>query len=155
MTRDMGAQDAARRLQEQRARLADRVRAPWWYLLGFAAVMALVCAVPFATHYLQWSSGGSAVLAIVVFGLLQLGFARATGVSIGTRTLRYPSGRLAGIVLMVVVVAAIVAEPLLLDSSQGGIAVVVGIVAVAAAVVCWQAHLHGIRHDLRTGTEPR
>lgn len=139
-------------LDGSRARLADRVRAPWWYLLGFAAVMGLVCAVPFGTHYLEWGSSGSALLAIAVFAVLQAGFARATGVAIGRRTLQYPSGRVAGIALMVVVVGAVVEEALLLDHARSGIAVVVGIFAVAAAVVCWQAHLRGIRHDLRSGT---
>lgn len=135
----------------QRARLAERVRAPWWYLLGFAAVMVLVCAVPFVAGYLSWGGSWSAVLAIVVFALLQVGFARATGVAIGTRTLRYPSGRVAGIALMVVVVAAVVAETILVGHARVGIAVVVGIFAVAVGVVCWQAHLRGIRHDLRKG----
>lgn len=139
-------------LCDGQARLAERVRAPWWYLLGFAVVMALICAVPFAAHYLSWSGSVSALVALVVFFPLQAGLARASGVAIGTRTLRYPSGRVAGIALMVVVIAALVAETLLLDHALGAIAVVAGILAVAVAVICWQAHLRGIRHDLRTGT---
>ncbi|MGH3094422.1 MAG: hypothetical protein ACRDMV_00300 [Streptosporangiales bacterium] len=140
-------------LRAQRARLADRLRAPWWYLIGFAVVMALVCAVPFGAHSLGWGASWSGVFAIVVFYPLQAGLARASGVAIGTRTLRYPSGRAAGIALMVAVVAAVVAETVLLDHDRGGTAAVIGIFAVAVAVVCWQAHLRGIRRDLQSGTE--
>lgn len=137
-------------LQAQRANLADRLRPPWWYLAGFGIVMVLVCAVPFATRYLSWGNW-SVLLALAVFYLLQAGLARASGVAIGTRTLRYRSGRVAGIALMVVVIGAVVAEILLLDHAQGGRALVLAIFAVAVAVVCWRAHLRGIRHDLCTG----
>lgn len=138
-------------LDEQRGRLADRVQPPWWYLAGFALIMAVVCAMPFATRYLDWAAGWPAMLALLVFYALQWALGTTTGVSIGTRTLRYPSGRVAGIAMMVVVVAAIVAETILLGHGLDGEALVAGIFAVAAAVVCQQAHLRGIRRDLRAG----
>lgn len=147
--------DDLQRLVWQRARLADQVHAPAWYLAGFAAMMALFLAAPFGTHYLQWAGSVAIVLALVVYFLLQAGLARASGLAIGTRTLRYPSGRAAGIVLMVASVGAFLAETILLQHSQSGDAVGVAILAVAIAVIAWQAHLRGIRRDLRTGNVPQ
>jgi hypothetical protein len=136
-------------LRGQRARLANRLRAPWWYWAGVTVVMALMCAAPFGGHYLHWGGSWPVVAAAVVFFPLQVGLARACGVDIGTRTLRYRSGRAAGFALGVVVVWAWIGETLLLDRGRGSIAIVVGIVAVAAADVCWKAHLRGIRRDLQ------
>ena len=147
------AEDVAEleRLRAQRAQLANRVRAPWWYLAAFAVVLALICAVPIASHYLSGLGNWSALVAIVVFYLLQGALARASGVAVGTRTLRYPSGRAAGIAMMVVVVAAVVAEMVLLRRGLLGAAIVVGVLATAVGAGCQQAHLRGIRRDLRTG----
>lgn len=143
--------DGLQRLEWHRARLADRVQATGWYLAGFGAAMALLFAAPFGTHYLHWAGGVSILLAMVVFFLLQAGFARASGLAIGTRTLRYPSGRIPGIVLLVASVSALLSETILLHHSQAGDAIAVGVFAVAVGTACWQAHLRGIRHDLRAG----
>lgn len=144
--------DDLQRLAWQRARLADRVQAPGWYLVAFAATSALIFAAPFGTHYLQWAGSVSILTAMAAFFLLQAGFARASGLAIGTRTLRYPSGRVAGIALIVASVGALLAETILLDHSEVADAVGVAILAVAIGVIAWQAHLRGIRRDLRTGT---
>jgi len=144
--------DDLQRLAWQRARLADRVQASGWYLVAFAVTLALVLAAPFGTHYLQWAGSVSILMAMAVFFLLQAGFARASGLAIGTRTLRYPSGRAAGIALIVASVGALLAETILLDHSEVADAVGVAILAVAIGVIAWQAHLRGIRRDLRTGT---
>lgn len=143
--------EALQRLDQQRARLSGRVQAPAWYLACFGATLALLLAAPFGSHYLRWGGGLSILLAMGVFFVLQAGFARASGLAIGTRTLRYPSGRIAGITLVAACVGAIQAETVLLHHSEGGDAVGVGILAVAIGVVCWQAHLRGIRRDLRSG----
>src|SRR5579875_7203 len=148
------AEDAAEleQLRAQRAHLADRLRAPWWYLAGFAVVLALTLAVPIGMHYFG-GAGNWSMAALVLWFLLQGALARASGVAVGTRTLRYPSGRAAGIAMMVVVVAALIAEMLLTRHGLVAEAIVVGVLATAVGVGCWQAHLRGIRRDLRTGAE--
>ena len=40
-------------LRVQRARLADRMRLPWWYLAGSVILWALVFASPFSSSSLQ------------------------------------------------------------------------------------------------------
>lgn len=154
MSEEENTQDL-QRLARQRARLADRVQAPAWYLAAFAATMTLIFAAPFGTHYLHWAGSVSILLALAAFFLLQAGFARASGLAIGTRTLRYPSGRIAGVALLVASAGALLAETILLRHSEGGDAIAVGILAVAIGTICWQAHLRGIRRDLRAGIGPR
>ena len=146
-----GAQDTAEleQLRAQRAQLADRLRAPWWYLPVFTVGMALICAVPIGTHYVAEEGNWSTIVALVLFYLLQQALARSTGVAV-SRTLRYPSGRAAGIAMMAVVVAALVAEWLLLRHAMVTAAIVAAVLATVIAAVCQQAHLRGIRHDLRT-----
>lgn len=139
------------RVDWQRARLADRVQAPAWYLASFAGTLAVLVAAPFGSHYLHWGSGVSILAAMAIFFVLQAGFARASGIAIGTRTLRFPSGRAAGIGLVVASVAGISVETVLLHRSQVGDAIGVGILAVAVGVVCWRFHLQRIRRDVRTG----
>ena len=51
--RDVARDPAALELlRAQRARLADRMRPPWWYLAGIAILWALVFAGPFGSRYL-------------------------------------------------------------------------------------------------------
>jgi hypothetical protein len=138
-------------LRAQRAELADRVRAPWWYLAAFAVSLAVVCAVPVASHYSSIAGGWPDLAALAVFYLLQAALARVSGVSIGTRTLRYPSGRAAGVAMIVVVVAAVVAEGLLLRHGLLAAAVATGLAGAVAGTGCQLAHLRGIRRDLRAG----
>lgn len=140
-----------RRLDRQRAVLSERVHASAWYLVCFGVTLAVLLAAPFGSHYLHWAGGVSILAAMVIFFLLQAAFARASGLAIGTRTLRYPSGRMAGIVLIVACVAGFWVETVLLRHSEVGDAIAVGILAVAVGVVCWRYHLRGIRRDLRTG----
>lgn len=140
------------RLRAQRAQLAERVRAPWWYLAVFAAVLALMCAVPFASNYLSPAAGSwSPVAALVLYYLLQAALARASGVAAGTRTLRYPSARAAGFTMIAVVAAAVVAEALLVTHGLTSAAIAVGVLATAVGTGCQRAQLRGIRRDLRTG----
>ncbi len=138
-------------LRAQREQLANRVRAPWWYLAGYAGVLALICAVPFGSHYFRGTWSWSGLVAIALFYLLQRALARVTGVAVGTRTLRYPSGRPAGIMLMMVVTAAVVAEMVLITRGLTVAAIVAGVLATAVGTACHQAHLRGIRRDLRMG----
>jgi hypothetical protein len=121
-------------LRLQRSRLADRMRPPWWYLPGIAILWALVFAAPFGSRYLPQGVRTWPILlaAVAVACLLQWGLARATGIAVNTRMLRYPSGRPAGIAIIVA-------------------AIVVAALAVAAEVAAQQAHLRGIRQDLRAG----
>jgi hypothetical protein len=151
--RDVARDPAAlERLREQRNRLADRMRWPWWCLSGVAALWALAFAVPFSSRFLpQVRIWPILVAAVVVACLLQWGLARATGIKVDTRMFRYPSGRPAGIAMIVVGVAALVTEAFLIRRGLIVAAIVVAALAVAAEVACQQAQLRGIRQDLRAG----
>jgi hypothetical protein len=151
MKDDQGNVPELERLRAQREQLVNRLRTPWWYLAAYGFTLALTCAVPIVSHYFNGAGAWSGLLGIVVFYLLQQALAQTWGVSVGTRTLRYPSGRAAGIALMVVVIVASVVEIALLRRDLLAAAIVVGVLATLAGVACWWAHLRGIRYDLRTG----
>ena len=144
---------ALERLRVQRSRLADRLRPPWWYLAGIGILWALVFAAPFSSRS---SPHGVRIWPILVATLavaclLQWGLARATGIAVNTGSLRYPSGRPAGIAMIVVAAAALVTEAFLIRRSLIVAAIVVAALAVAAEVAAQQAELRGIRQDLRAG----
>jgi hypothetical protein len=88
---------------------------------------------------------------LTVACLLQWGLTRATGIAVATRMLRYPSGRPAGIAIIVVGAAAIVTEAFLIRRGLLVAAIVVAALAVVAEVAAQQAHMRGIRQDLRAG----
>lgn len=148
---DAGGQPAAlEQLREQRSRLADRMRPPWWYLTGSAMLFAVAFALPFISRYLPqgvrlWP------LLIAAAWLLQWGLARATGISIGFQDLTYRPGRAARIAMLVVTIAATVTEHFLIDHGLVMAAAVVAALAVVAGVISVRAALRGIREDLRTG----
>jgi len=140
-------------LRVQRSRLADRLRPPWWYLPGIAIVWALTFAAPFSSRF---SPQGVriwpillAVLAVAC--LLQWGLARATGVAVAVGSLRYPSGRTAEIAIVVLAAATIWTEFFLIDRGLTGVAIAVAALAVLAEAALQQAHMRGIRKDLRAG----
>jgi hypothetical protein len=152
--RDMGRDPAALELlRDQRSRLADRMRPPWWYLTGGAIVWALVFALPFASRYLAqgFSLWPFLVAGSAVACLLQWRFVRATGISVGIPDLTYRPGRPARIAMLVVSLAAIATEHFLIDRGLLVAAVVVAGLAVVAGVVSVQAALRGIRQALRAG----
>src|SRR5258706_15860205 len=108
--RDVARDPAAlEQLREQRSRLADRMRPPWWYLTGSAILFALAFALPFISRYLPQGFGlwPFLVAALAVAWLLQWGLARATGISVGIPDLTYRPGRPARIAMIVVSLAAI------------------------------------------------
>jgi hypothetical protein len=151
-------QDAARDpaalelLRVQRSRLADRMRAPWWYLTGIAIMYALVFAVPFTSRYLGLSIWPIFAAALTVACLLQWGMTRVTGIKVGFRNLRYPAaGRPVRIAIVAVSVAAIVTEHFLIDRGLIVAAIAVAALAVVAEVAGSQAALRGIRQELRAG----
>jgi hypothetical protein len=150
VTRDPAALE---RLRVERGRLADRMRPPWWYLPGIAVLWALTFAAPFSSRYSpQGVKIWPILLAVLVVAyLLQWGLARATGIAVAIGSLRYPSGRLAEIAIIVVAAAAIVTEFFLIRRGLLAAAIVVAALAVAAEVALQQAHLRGIRQDLRAG----
>ena len=154
--RDVARDPAALELlRVQRSRLADRMRPPWWYLSGIAILWALTFACPFTQRYLPHGVRTWPILvaAVAVACLLHWGLARATGIAVDTRMLRYPSGRPAGIAIIVVGTAALVTEAFLIRRGLLVAAIVVAALAVVAEVACQQAHLRGIRQDLRGGGE--
>lgn len=140
-------------LRAQRAQLASRLKAPWWYVAAIAVIWAVTCAMPIGSHYLPAVANWGGVLGIVLFYLLQQALAQASGVAVGTRTLQYPSGRAWGFAVIVVIVGAVVAETLLVNHGLLSTAIVVGVLATLAGTACWQGHLRGIRRDLETGRE--
>jgi len=152
--RDVARDPAALELlRVQRSRLADRMRPPWWYLTGVAILWALTFACPFSSRFLPQGVRTWPILvaAVAVACLLQWGLARATGIAVAIGALRYPSGRPAEIAIIVVAAAALVAEAFLIRRGLLGAAIVVAALAVVAEVAGQQAHLRGIRQDLRAG----
>jgi hypothetical protein len=152
--RDVARDPAAlERLRVQRSRLADRMRPPWWYLTGIGILWALTFAAPFSSRYLPHGVRTWPILlaALAVACLLQWGLTRATGLAVATGSLRYPSGRPAEIAKIVVAAAALVTEFFLIHRGLLVAAIVVAALAVLAEVAAQQAHLRGIRQDLRAG----
>jgi len=149
---DPGALESLERLRIQRGRLADRMRAPWWYPVGVAILYALVFAFPFASRYLGVSIWPFFAAAAVVTCLLQWGMTRTTGIKVGFRNLRYPaSGRPVRVTMFVVCIGATVVEHFLIDRDLIAAAIVIAALAVVAEVAAQQAALRGIRQELRTG----
>ena len=153
--RDVARDPAALELlRVQRGRLADRMRPPWWYLPGTAILWALVFACPFSSRFFPQ---GVRIWPILVAGvavacLLGWGLARATGIKVGFRNLRYPaSGRPTRIAMIVVSLAALVTETFLIRRDLIVAAIVVAALAVAAEVAGQQTVLRGIRQELRAG----
>jgi hypothetical protein len=138
-------------LRAQRAQLASRLKTPWWYVAGMAFGWAVAFAMPIGSHYLTGAGAWCALLAIVVFLLLQYALARVSGVDVGIRTSQYPSGRARTVAMVVVIFAASWAETLLLEHGLLAAAIVVGVIATLAGTGCWLGHLRGIRRDLETG----
>src|ERR1039457_2251714 len=136
-------------LRVQRSRLADRMRPPWWYLPGMAILWALTFTAPFSSRYFpQGFKIFPILLAVVaVAWLLQWGLTRATGIAVAIGSLRYPSGRPAEIAVVVGCLATIATEYFLIDRGP----IVVAALAVVAEVAAQQAHMRGIRQDLRAG----
>jgi hypothetical protein len=154
--RDVARDPAALELlREQRSRLADRMRPPWWYLTGAAIVWALAFAFPFGSRF--GLPQGVRIWPILVAGvalacLLQWGMTRATGIKAGYRDLRYPpAGRPARIAVFVVCLAAMGTETFLIDRGLLAAAIVVAALAVVAEMALLQAQLRGIRQELRAG----
>jgi hypothetical protein len=143
---------ALERLRVQRGRLADRMRAPWWYLTGIGIMYALVFAFPFVSWYSGVSIWLFFVVTLAVAWLLWWGWTRATGIKTGFRNLRYPAaGRPVRIVIVVVSIGTIAAEHFLIDRGLIAAGIVVACLAVGAEVVAQQAALRAIRQELRAG----
>ena len=141
-------------LRVQRARLADRMRLPWWYLAGSAILWAVVFAGPFSSRYLPRGvpTWPIFVAAAAVACLMQWGLTRATGIKLPFRNLRYPSpGRPVGIAILVVFLAASETEFLLIRRDLIVAAIVVAALAVVAELACLQAALRVTRRELRDG----
>jgi hypothetical protein len=151
--RDVARDPAALELlRVQRARLADRMRPPWWYPIGIAVMYALVFAVPFTSRFLGLSIWPVFAAALAVAGLLYWGMTRVTGMKVGFRNLRYPAaGRPTRIAIVVVSVAAIATVHFLIDRGLIAAAIAVAALAVVAEVALQQAALRGIRQELRAG----
>jgi hypothetical protein len=143
-------------LRVQRGRLADRMRLPWWYLSGMAILWAVVFASPFSSRYLprpvpNWPF---LVAALVVVCLLQWGLARATGIRLPFRNLRYRPGRPVGIAALVAWFAAAETEFLLVRYGLLVAAIGVAALGVAAEMALLQAALRVTRRELRGGGGP-
>jgi hypothetical protein len=154
--RDVARDPAALELlRVQRGRLADRMRPPWWYLTGSAIAWAVLFAGPFILRYLlhgvpRWPSLILTAAALCLLRLLPWGLARATGIAVRLRNLRY-RGRPALIAMIVAWFAASETETFLIRHGLLASAIVVAALAVAAQVALLQARLRGIRQELRAG----
>ena len=147
---------ALERLRVQRSHLADRMRPPWWYLTGSAICWAVLFAGPFILQYLlhgvpTWPSLILTVAALCLLRLMPWSLARATGIAVRLRNLRYRPGRPALIAMLVVWFAASKTETFLLRHGLLAAAIVVAALAVTAQVTLLQARLRGIRQALRDG----
>jgi hypothetical protein len=151
LTGDTGNVAELELLRAQRARLASRLKTPWWYVAGVAFAWAVAFAATIGSRYLIGAGIGGALLFIVVALLLQYALARVGGVDVGIRTWQYPSGRPGTAAMVVVIFAADGVEGLLLEYGLLAAAIVVGALATVAGTVCWLGHLRGIRRDLETG----
>jgi hypothetical protein len=149
MQDDMGNVEELELLRAQRARLASRLKAPWWYIAGSAVALAVGCAMPIGAHYVRGTGIWCGVLAIVLLLLLQHALVRVSGVALGTGT--WPSGRAWSIAVGVVILANSGVETFLLDRGLLAAAIVVGVLATLAGTGCLQGILRGIRRDLETG----
>ncbi len=155
--------DPLEQLRVMRGRLADRVRPPWWYVPGVAAVWALFFAGPFTSR--SYSSPRSVstwaivVPIVAVCFLLQWGLTRATGLKTDLRPVRVLQdgllaarpGRPAAIAILVVSFAGLGAEMLLIRHGLLAAAVVVAALAVAVGVSAQLALLRAFRRTLRGG----
>jgi hypothetical protein len=142
-------------LRVQRGRLADRMRLTWWYQSGMAILWAMVFASPFSSRYLRpVPSWPFLVAALVVVCLLQWGLARATGIRLPFRNLRYRPGRPVGIAALVAWFAASETEFLLVRHGLPVAAIGVAALGVAAEMALLQAALRVTRRELRGGGGP-
>lgn len=82
---------------------------------------------------------------------MQWGLARATGIKLPFRNLRYRPGRPVGIAILVVSLAAGETEFLLIRHGLLVAAIVVAAVGVVAEMACLQAALRVTRRELRGG----
>ena len=155
--RDVAGDPAAlEQLRAQRSRLADRLRPPWWYLTGSAILWAVLFGGPFILKYLlhgvpTWPSLVGTAAALCLLRLMPWALARATGIAVRLRNLRYRPGRPALIAMLVVAITASKTETFLLRHGLLAAAIVVAAVAVAAQVTLLRARLQGIRQALRDG----
>jgi len=153
--RDLASDRAAlEQLRVQRERLADRMRAPWWYLTGAAILFAVAFASPFSSRYLPPGVPTWPVLvaALALAVLLHWALTRSTGISIGIPDLTYRPGRPARIGMLIVSAAALLTERFLIDRGLLAAAAVVALLAVVAGVVSVRAAIRGIRQHLRQGS---
>jgi hypothetical protein len=150
VTRDATALEL---LREQRGRLADRVRLPWWGQSGIAIMYALVFAFPLKTRYLPQVRTWPILIAVVaVVCLLQWSVTRATGIKVGFRNLRFPKrGRRLRIAVFVVCLAALDIEHYLIDRGLIAAKVAVAAVALVAELALQQAVMRDFRQELRDG----
>jgi hypothetical protein len=154
---------ALEQLRVQRSRLADRMRPPWWYLLGIAILYGLFFAGPFISRSFTSPRSVSTWLVLVptlaVLCLLQWGLTRATGIKVGSQPRRvlldgvfhYRPGRPAGIAIFVVTLVGLGAETSLLRHGLTAAAIAVAVLAVTGEVAGQLALLQAIRQDLRDG----
>jgi hypothetical protein len=154
---------ALERLRVQRSRLADRMRPPWWYLLGLAILYGLFFAGPFISRSFTSPRSLSTWLVLVpgvaVLCLLGWGLTRATGIKVGPGArsvlrdgvFHYRPGRPAGIAIFVVTLVGLGAETSLIRHGLTAAAIAVAVLAVTAEVAAQLALLQAIRQDLRAG----
>ena len=151
MRDDAGSVAELELLRAQRARLANRLKTPWWYVAAIAFAWAVAFAMPIGSHYVTGASIAGSVLVIVVFLVARYALARVSGVNLGLATWPHPSGRVWTIALVGIIFAADAVETLLLERGLLTAAIAAGVLATVAGTFCWLGHLRAIRRDLEAG----
>jgi hypothetical protein len=155
MSEDLGNGSVAELelLRAQRAQLANRLKPPWWYVVGSGIALAVACAMPIGSYYVTGAGLGLGlgVLGIVVLIVMQQALVRVSGVALGTGTWQYPSGRVWSVGLAAVIFANSLLESYLFKGGHPAGAIVVGVLAAVTGTICWHGHLRAIRRDLEAG----
>ena len=143
--------DALELLQEQRTRLASRLRPSWSYLALVILGWAVAFSMPIASRHLAGGGVATGLLSIGAFLAAEHALGAASGVRVGIDTWRFPSGRGWTVATVAVILAADAAETALLHLGHLAAATAVAVLATAAGTICWLGHLRGIRSDLAAG----
>jgi hypothetical protein len=151
------ARSALRSVAGQRELLAERLMPPLWYNGGQALALLLLFVLPGLSQRPDHELSGSAlVIAIVVpvagLGLLDVWFARATGVKLGSdRHRAYASSRGATLRTGVITLLAALLTWVVALAVSWIVALALGIVLAFVAARARHGILGAIREDIRAG----
>ncbi|MDL5160269.1 hypothetical protein [Actinomycetospora termitidis] len=149
----MTTNDALARVAEQRERLAERARLPWWFWVLFSVATVGLVGCTLIQDRLPAGVGTWLVVwpSILVYLVAEWLVRRTRGISLSRRTFRdYPSARLPSVLFLV---AALVGMFVVMVTAhvRPDIAVVALVVAAPLAVGAMVWVQHAMLADIRTG----